>query len=198
MRILIIGATGKIGQVAAARLEARDHDIIRASRTSDPAVDIGDTDSIRELFDQVGAVDSVVVASGAVPFKPLTELTQEDYLTALTSKTLAQINVAHHALNYLPERGSVTLTSGVIGREPIETATAAAAANGAIESFVTNAAAEAPRGIRINAVSPNVLANSEHYHQLFPGQRPVTDDEVGTAYVLAVEGIVNGRTIIVE
>src|SRR5690625_6828027 len=67
-----------------------------------------------------------------------------------------------------------------------------------LESFVIGAAAESPRSLRINAVSPNVLANSPHFHDLFPGQRPVNDEEVGRAFVLSVEGLVSGRTITVR
>lgn len=195
MRTLVIGATGNIGAVAAATLESRGHEVLRASRSSRPDVDITDGDSIRRLFQTVGTVDAVVVAAGSVPFKPLAELTAEDYTAGFTAKTLGQTAVVRQALERVSDRGSITLTTGVLAREPIATGAAAAMANGALESFVVTAAAEAPRGIRINAVSPNVLANSPAFHPVFPGQRPVTDDEVGTAYVLAVEGIVTGRII---
>jgi len=61
----------------------------------------------------------------------------------------------------------------------------------------TSATAEAPRGIRINVISPNVLENSPGYHSLFAGQRPVTDAEIARAYTLAVQGLVTGRVITV-
>jgi NAD(P)-dependent dehydrogenase (short-subunit alcohol dehydrogenase family) len=195
MRALVIGATGNIGKVVASTLEERGHEVIRASRSSEHAVDVADPESIRSLFDAVGELDAVVVAVGSVPFKPVTELTRDDYAAGLTGKTLAQLEVVRQALSRVRDGGSVTLTTGVLAREPIATGAAAAAANGALEAFVPTAAAEAPRGVRVNAVSPNVLENSPHYHPTFVGQRPVTDAEVGRAYVLAVEGIVNGRVI---
>jgi NAD(P)-dependent dehydrogenase (short-subunit alcohol dehydrogenase family) len=195
MRALVIGATGNIGKVVASTLEERGHEVIRASRSSGHAVDVADPESIRSLFDAVGELDAVVVAVGSVPFKPVTELTRDDYAAGLTGKTLAQLEVVRQALSRVRDGGSVTLTTGVLAREPIATGAAAAAANGALEAFVPTAAAEAPRGVRVNAVSPNVLENSPHYHPTFVGQRPVTDEEVGRAYVLAVEGIVNGRVI---
>lgn len=197
MRVLVIGATGNIGRVAAAGLEERGHEIVRASRSSDPAVDLADAASIPALFSAVGPVDAVVVAAGGVPFKPVTELTREDYADAFAVKTIGQLDVVHHAFEHLSDGGSVTLTSGVLSREPIATAAAAAAANGAIESFVTTAALEAPRGIRLNVVSPDVLENSPHHHATFPGHRPVTDAEVARAFIRAVEGIVTGRTLTV-
>jgi len=197
MRILVIGATGHIGSVVSAALESGGHEVLRASRGSEWTVDVTDPPSVRALFEKVGEVDAVVVASGSVPFAHLTELTRDDYLTAFTSKALSQIDVVRTGLDHVRDNGSITLTSGVLAREPIATGAAAAAANGAVESFVVTAAAEAPRGIRINAVSPNVLENSPGYHSLFAGQRPVTDAEIGRAYRLSVEGLVTGRVITV-
>lgn len=195
MKVLVIGATGSIGGVVAATLDVRGHEVVRASRSGEQNVDVTDPASIRSLFERVGPVDAVVVAVGSVPFKPLTDLDRDDYLAAFTGKTLAQLDVVRVALDHVTDGGSITLTSGVLAREPIATGAAAAMANGALESFVITAAAEAPRGIRVNAVSPDVLANSPGYFSTFAGHRPVTDDEVGQAYVRAVEGIVTGRVL---
>lgn len=195
MKTLVIGATGSIGGVVATALEQRGHEVVRASRSSTPSVDVYDPASIRELFATLGELDAVVVAVGSVGFKPLTELGRDDYVAAFTKKTLAQIEVLSQALDRVRDGGSITLTSGVLAREPIASGAAAAMANGALESFVITAAAEAPRGIRINAVSPDVLENSPGYHSTFPGHRPVTDDEVATAYIRAVEGVITGRVL---
>lgn len=197
MKALIIGASGNIGGVAATTLEERGHEVVRASRSTEPSVDLGDPDSIEALFQTVGTIDAVIVASGSVPFKHVTELTREDYLSGFMSKALSQIDVARIALEHIADGGSITLTSGILSREPLATAAAAAAANGAVDAFVMAAATEAPRGIRLNVVSPDVLENSPHYHPAFPGHRPVSDEEVGRAYVLAVEGVVSGQIITV-
>lgn len=197
MKIVVIGASGSIGRVVSDTLASRGHEVIRASRSGEVQVDLSDASSIAGLFDTVTDIDAVVVAAGSVPFKHLTELSADDYTAAFLGKTLPQIEVVRLALTHLREGGSVTLTSGVLSRDPIATGAAAAMANGALESFVITAAAEAPRGIRINAVSPDVLENSPGYHRLFAGHRPVADDEIGRAYTLAVEGLETGRTIAV-
>ena len=197
MRILVIGATGAIGSVAADTLESRGHEVIRASRSSEYSVDVMNADSVASLFARLGEVEAVIVAFGSAAFKPLTELTRDDYTSAFESKVLGQLEVVGQAFEHLSDGGSITLTTGVIARAPIATGAAAGLVNGALESFVLTAAAEAPRGIRINAVSPDVLARSPHYHSAFPGHRPVTDEEVGTAFTLAVEGIVTGQIITV-
>ncbi|YAL81803.1 short chain dehydrogenase [Dermacoccaceae bacterium W4C1] len=197
MKALVIGASGTIGAIVTKALAERGHEVIGASRSGTPSVDITDPESVKALLSEVGPIDAVVVASGAVPFKPLAELTRADYLAGLTQKALAQIDVAVQALPQVSEGGSITLTTGVLARSPIATGAAAAAANGALESFVVTAGAEAGRGVRINAVSPDVLASAPGFHAAFPGHRPVSDEEVATGYVLAVEGIVNGQVIAV-
>ncbi|MGO1311101.1 MAG: short chain dehydrogenase [Brevibacterium aurantiacum] len=166
-----------------------------ASRSTDPGVDTSDPESIAALLKAVGRVDAIVVAVGAAAFKPVTELSREDYLEAFTSKALGQVEFVTQGLDYLNDGGSITVTTGVLSREPVPTAAAAALVNGAVESFVISAAPELPRGIRINAVSPNVLANSPHFHDAFAGMVPVTDEQVAAAFVRSVEGNVTGRVL---
>ena len=195
MKIWVVGAAGHVGGVARAELETRGHQVIAASRSTDPGVDTSDPESIAALLKAVGRVDAIVVAVGAAAFKPVTELSREDYLEAFTSKALGQVEFVTQGLDYLNDGGSITVTTGVLSREPVPTAAAAALVNGAVESFVISAAPELPRGIRINAVSPNVLANSPHFHDAFAGMVPVTDEQVAAAFVRSVEGNVTGRVL---
>lgn len=193
MKVLLIGA-GHVGGAARAALEPR-HELIVASRSSDPAVDLEDAASIAALFERVGEVDAVVVAVGSVPFKPLAELGADDYRAAFDGKVLAQLDAVRIGTPYVRDGGSFTLTTGILAREPIATGAAASMANGAVEAFTMAAAAELPRGIRINAVSPNVLASATGYHDAFPGFVPVSDEAVGAAYVKSVEGVLTGRIL---
>ena len=105
----------------------------------------------------------------------------------------AQLDVVRIGTPYLADGGSITLTTGVLAREPIRTGAASAMANGALEAFVMAAAVELPRGIRINAVSPTVLVEATAYHPSFPGFTQVSAAAVGQAYVKAVEGFQTGQ-----
>jgi NAD(P)-dependent dehydrogenase (short-subunit alcohol dehydrogenase family) len=193
MKILVIGATGLVGGAAADALEAFGDEVLRASKSSELAVDLLDPASIAALFEQVGAVDAVVSAVGSVPFKPLADLTAEDYASAYRGKVAAQLDVVRIATPALADGGSITLTTGILAREPIRTGAAAALANGALESFVISAAAELPRGLRINAVSPTVLTEATGYHAFFPGFKPVSAADVGQAFVRSVHGVQTGQ-----
>jgi NAD(P)-dependent dehydrogenase (short-subunit alcohol dehydrogenase family) len=192
MKILIVGANGLLGSAAAAALRER-HEVIEASRSGQVQVDLTEPDSIQRMFDEVGTVDAVISCTGSVPFKPLAELTDKDFRSGLEDKVLGQVNLVQIGAKHVADGGSFTLTSGVLAREPILTGAASSLANGALESFVMAAAAELPRRIRINAVSPTVLAEASGYHEFFPGFSQVPADEVGRAYVKSVEGIQTGQ-----
>lgn len=196
MRILVIGAGGQVGRTAVDALDG--HEIVAASRSSEPSVDITDPASIERLFAAVGQVDAVVVAVGEVPFRPLDELTRDDYESAFRGKVLSQLDVVRIGTPFVRDGGSITLTSGILAREPIATGAAASFANGAVESFVLAAATELPRGIRINAVSPSVLEDAPSYHSSFPGFVPVLSHRVGQAYAKSVRGVQTGRVFPVD
>jgi NAD(P)-dependent dehydrogenase (short-subunit alcohol dehydrogenase family) len=192
MKIVVIGA-GHVGGAALAALQARGHEVIAATRRSDPGVDATDPSSIEALFSTVGTVDAVVTALGSAPFKPLAELTREDFAAGYAGKVQTQLDVVRIATPYVVDGGSFALTTGVLAREPIRTGAASSLANGALEAFVMAAAVELPRGLRINAVSPTVLVEATAYHPSFPGFTQVSAAAVGQAYVKAVEGFQTGQ-----
>lgn len=192
-KVLVVGASGLVGGAVADAL-AESHEVVRASRSEGERVDISDPTSVRELFDRVGPLDAVVCCAGVVPFKPLEELTGEDYRAGFEDKVLGQINLVSEGLGHVRDEGSFTVITGVLSREPIATGAAASAVNGALESFVMAAATELPRKIRINAVSPSVLTEAEGYHPFFPGYPHVPAAEVARAYVRSVDGVETGKT----
>lgn len=196
MKVLVIGATGQVGRTAVDALEG--HEVVSVSRSTEPPVDITESASIERLFASVGQVDAVIVAVGEVPFRPLAELGHGDYESAFRGKVLSQLDVVRIGTAYVRDGGSITLTSGILSREPIATGAAASLANGAVESFVLAAATELPRGIRINAVSPSVLEDAPSYHSSFPGFVPVSSHRVGQAYAKSVLGVQTGQVFAID
>lgn len=199
MRVIIVGANGTVGQAAVAALQDR-HEIIRVGRSSgDVHADIEDVDSIRAMYRQVGKVDAVVCAIGHGHFGAVHEMTSEQFMKGINHKVLPQVNLVLHGFDFINDGGSFTLTSGVLNRDPIRGGSCAAAANGALDGFVLGAAVDMPRGIRINAVSPEVLEVSRaKYDGFFRGHVHVSIEAVGLAYSKAVEGCLSGQVIIVE
>ncbi|MEH8150029.1 MULTISPECIES: short chain dehydrogenase [Aeromonas] len=194
MKIVIVGASGTVGS-AVSELLAKDHQVIRVGHSrGDATVDMRDLASIKALFAQVGQFDALVVASGSVAFNGLTEMTDEQWQVGLQSKLMGQINLTRAAIPYLTDKGSITLISGILSEEPINWGVSASTVNGAIDHFVKAAACELPRGIRINVVSPTVLAESmDKYADFFPGFVPVPAAKVAQAYKKSVLGIQTGQ-----
>ena len=194
MKILLIGATGTLGAALHKALDTRGHQVLTVGRGGgDLRYDITDPAQVAEVYDRAGRMDAVVSAAGSVPYKPVVELTPEDYLAAFRGKVLSQIDLVRQGIPRIAERGSFTLVTGVLAREPIPTGSAASMANGAVEAFVRAAAIEiAPQ--RINAVSPTVFTESlAEYGDYFPGMPPVDLADVTQAYVRSVEGAQTGQ-----
>ena len=194
MKIVIVGASGTIGS-AVSELLAKDHQVIRVGHSQgDATVDMRDPASIKALFAGLGQFDALVVASGNVAFNALTEMTDEQWQVGLQSKLMGQINLTRAAIPHLSDKGSITLISGILSEEPINWGTSATTINGAVEHFVKAAACELPRGLRINVVSPTVLAESmDKYADFFPGFVPVPAAKVAQAYKKSVLGIQTGQ-----
>ncbi|KUF18803.1 MULTISPECIES: short chain dehydrogenase [Streptomyces] len=194
MKILLIGAAGKLGAAVHQTLAARGHQIVTVGRTSgDLRHDIADPAGTAALYEAAGPVDAVVSAAGDTPFKPLAQMAPGDYEAAFRGKVLSQVELVRQGLDHVAEGGSFTLISGVLADEPIVAGSAASLANGAVEAYVRAAAIEiAPR--RVNAVSPTIFTESvADYGPYFPGMEPVDLARVVQAYVRSVEGAQTGQ-----
>jgi NAD(P)-dependent dehydrogenase (short-subunit alcohol dehydrogenase family) len=194
MRILIVGATGTIGSAVAAALRGR-HDLVLASQQKSPEeVDIMDPASIRALFARIGRVDAVVNAAGRAAFKPFSELTDADFDFSLRSKLMGQVNLFRLGLESIADAGSFTFTAGYLARHPMRGSAAGSLVNAALEGFGRAAALEAPRGIRVNVVSPSWITETlQKLGRPLTGGIPVAS--VAQAYVRSVEGGETGQVI---
>ncbi|HEX6106770.1 MAG TPA: short chain dehydrogenase [Gemmatimonadales bacterium] len=194
MRILLIGATGTIGKAVAAALAGR-HDLVRASRRkADEQVDMADPASIRALYQRVGRVDAIVSAAGEAAFKPLAELGDGDFDFSLARKLMGQVNLVRFGLASVADGGSITLTSGVLAQHPEPGTAAISLVNAGLEGFTRAAALEAPRGIRVNVVSPPWLTETlQAMGRPLDGSLPA--EVVARAYVRSVEGTDKGQVL---
>jgi NAD(P)-dependent dehydrogenase (short-subunit alcohol dehydrogenase family) len=194
MRIIVVGATGTIGRPLAEALAER-HEVVRVgSRSGDFQVDATDRDSVERFFQEVGPFDALVSLVGGAAFKPVVELTDEDFERSFRHKLMGQINLVRAGLPHVRDGGSFTLTSGVLSQEPMPGSSAITIVNRGLEGFALAAALEMPRGVRINVVSPPWV--TETLEELgWDTSIGMPAARVAPAYVECVEGSRNGETL---
>lgn len=199
LRVLLVGFSGTLGRAIAKELGARHKIISGGRKNADVQLDLADSDSIRKGLAKAGELDAVVSAAGEVAFAPLSQIQaaafgSSTYTLGIASKLLGQVNLALVARDVLRDRGSITLTSGILSERPIAAGSSASMVNGALESFVRAAAIELPRGLRINVVSPTVLVESmPQFAPFFRGFEPVTAARAALAFSRSVEGLETGQ-----
>lgn len=98
--------------------------------------------------------DAIICAAGDASFKPLIELSDEDFTIGLDSKLMGQVNLVRSGLRYINDSGSFTLISSMLAVDPMPGSAAVSLDNAGLNGFVRAAALEFPRGVCINVLSP--------------------------------------------
>jgi len=196
MKIIIVGASGTMGQYLSSVLEKENHEVIRASRSSEEIkVDTTSVKSIEEMFVKIGAFDALITTAGETFVGSWKNLNDQTFKKGIEGKMMGQINLVLIGQHYINPKGSFTLITGALTYEPQINFANASAANGAVEGFVRAAAIELPNGIRINAVSPTVIENSPHYFPYFPGETPTTMKQLEFGFKKSLFGAGTGHII---
>jgi NAD(P)-dependent dehydrogenase (short-subunit alcohol dehydrogenase family) len=193
MKIIVVGATGTIGAAVVRALSAR-HEVVGVTRHSKPGIDLTDPASVEALFSAVGGVDAVVGCAGGAAWKPLAELGEADFASSFNDKLMGQVRLVRAALPRLRDGGSVTITSGVLAQQAMPGSAAVSLVNAGLEGFARAAALEAPRGVRVNVVSPPWVDETlAKLGMRADGHLPAA--QVARAYVAAVEGQHRGEVL---
>jgi NADP-dependent 3-hydroxy acid dehydrogenase YdfG len=106
---------------------------------------------------KIETVDIIVCAAGESRFAPLGKASDDDFAVSINSKLMGQVNLVRIGwigCRYVAVQGSITLTSGLLAREPWPGAVPTAMVNVALYGFVRAAALDIENSIRINVVSP--------------------------------------------
>jgi NAD(P)-dependent dehydrogenase (short-subunit alcohol dehydrogenase family) len=190
MRILVIG-TGTIGGAVVVALSPGNEIISASLRSATLKVDIADPASIQQLYRSVGKLDAVVCAAGQAKFAPLAQLSDADFRFSVDNKLMGQVNVVRFGFEYVRDGGSFTLTAGSLAQTPMPGSAAVSLVNAGIEGFARAAALEAPRKIRVNAVSPPWVTETLRALKMDPSEG-LPAAVVARAYVRSVTGTDTG------
>ena len=195
MRIIIVGATGTMGKHLTNAFEKGNEVVKAASKGGDIQVDITSTESIENMYRQAGAFDALISTAGPTYVGPWNKMTDKEFRKGMDGKMMGQINLVLIGQHYINPKGSFSLITGALTDDPQKNFANASAANGAVEAFVRAAAIELENGIRINAVSPTIIENSPQYFPFFPGDIPITMQQLEFGFRKAVFGANTGQVI---
>ncbi|TGE09817.1 SDR family NAD(P)-dependent oxidoreductase [Hymenobacter fodinae] len=114
--------------------------------------------SVKEAFDKFGRLDVIVNNAGLMQFKPLEELTGEDWLRILNVDLLGAFYFIKQAFLHMKPGGSIVNVSSIHAVETSPLVAPYAAAKAAVNSLTRSAALEGkPKGLRINSVLPGAI-----------------------------------------
>lgn len=202
--VVVVGGSSGIGQAVAELASSAGARVTILGRQARPAagiaacqVDITATDRLAGVFAELGPIDHLVVTAGARIGSPtLADLQRDTLQLAFDTKVFATLFVVQAALPHLAERGSITLTSGLLSRKFTSGSLLKSALNAAIEAIGKSLARElAPR--RVNVVSPGVTDTAAWGDARQPALlrigaglplgRVGRPEEVAQAYLLAMQ-----------
>jgi 3-oxoacyl-[acyl-carrier protein] reductase len=180
---LVTGASRGIGRAAALALAAAGAEVIvhygqsaaeaqavvaqiaaAGGRAQAVGADLSASDGPAELARQVRAMvgerlDILVANAGVAKSASIEDTTVEDFDRLFAVNVRAPFFLVQQLLPILGEGSSVIFTSSLAAHAAVGTLSAYAATKGAIDTLVKHFAADlGPRGIRVNAVAPGVVA----------------------------------------
>jgi NAD(P)-dependent dehydrogenase (short-subunit alcohol dehydrogenase family) len=189
-------ATGRDPEsIRAAQRELGPSALVLASDTSQLA-DVAELmDAIRQKY---GRIDILFANAGVARFQPFGEIEESFYDDHFNINVKGMFFTIQTALPLIPQGGSILLTASVVSKKGFPASSVYAATKAAVRSFGRTLATElAPRGIRVNTLSPGPVttplfnkmglddAAIEEMHERMAGttalKRMGTSDEIAKA-----------------
>ncbi|HET7115626.1 MAG TPA: short chain dehydrogenase [Hanamia sp.] len=197
MKALVIGPNGTIGKQVVKLLKGKGHEIIGASRSTSPALDITSTSNIESFYANLGEVDAIICAAGDAAFTFLNKASDDQIQLGIRSKLLGQVNLVRKGLKNLRPGGIFIITGGILAYSPIPQTSLIAMVNSGLEGFARAVALELTEGRRIVIVHPDWVAETAASIGMDPMPFPDAA-KTAEAYLEALEGAKNGEPVFVE
>lgn len=225
--VIVTGAAGGIGHAVASRFAAGDAQIVLADvRSVDETTfagtgrkifqpcDISDEAAVAALIDrtrdQFGDPDVIVNIAGAMIYKPIAELTGDDWRRIFDVNLLGAAYLTGHALRHMRAGGSIVNVGSVHARQTSPLVAPYAAAKAALCSLTRSAAIEGrERGIRANVILPGAIDTSMLWSSpnIASGAEVIAEADVGKPEDIAAAvtflasddaRFINGAELLVE
>jgi NAD(P)-dependent dehydrogenase (short-subunit alcohol dehydrogenase family) len=179
------------------------------------SVDVGDEAQVRELIAALPRVDILCTCAGSAVFGPIDELPPSAWRELFHARFFGQLYAVHHAVPKMREGSVILLCSGIADRAHVPEYAGGAAICGAVNAMGRNLAVElAPRGIRVNVLSPGFIVGTDIQFNL-EGEKAIAfvkrsiaetplghpgkpEDMADAALYLATSEFVSGQVIEVD
>jgi meso-butanediol dehydrogenase/(S,S)-butanediol dehydrogenase/diacetyl reductase len=114
--------------------------------------------AVAAAFDRFGRLDGIVNNAGLMLFRPIAELTGDDWTRVLSVDLLGAFYFTKHAFLRMAAGGAIVNVSSIHALETTPLVACYAAAKAALLSLTRTAALEGkPKGIRVNAILPGAI-----------------------------------------
>jgi NAD(P)-dependent dehydrogenase (short-subunit alcohol dehydrogenase family) len=203
---IVTGAASGIGLATATRLAAEGANVVLADCNAEGLAaaearmladgmqgvvcspcNVADESEVHRTVDtaigRFGRLDVVVNNAGLMVFKPIEDLTEQDWLNVLKADLLGASYFIKHAFLAMKHGGAIVNVSGIdaVATEPLIAPYAVAKA--ALVSLTRSAALEGqPKGIRVNVVLPGAIDTPmlRPNPDIGSGAGRIAPDQVGT------------------
>ena len=179
------------------------------------AADVGDDVQVEGLFASLDRVDVLVTCAGGAYFGNIDETPPARWRELFHGRFFGQISCCHYAVPKMPEGGAILLCSGIADSAYVPSYSGGAALCGAVNAMGKNLAVElAPRGIRVNVLSPGLIGDTAIESNLDEagvvklfetaiGATPlaragVPENTADAAYALVTNDYLNGAVLVVD
>ena len=177
--------------------------------------DVSDSEQVQRLFEGLEQVDLLVTCAGAALFGSIDELQVAQAKSLFEGRFFGQLAAAHYAVPKMPPGSVIIFCSGIAASVGLPYYSAGSALCGAVNSMARALAVElAPKGIRVNAISPGLIEGTdiqsnlskeqlENFTESIKAKIPLKcagqpDDVADAAFFLAVCSYVTGQIIEVD
>jgi NAD(P)-dependent dehydrogenase (short-subunit alcohol dehydrogenase family) len=152
-RVVLVGRQKPRLEEAAARI---------GGGASAVSVDVGNEDEVQVLIEGVPRIDILCTCAGKAVFGPVDELPPSAWRDLFHARFFGQLYAVHHAVPRMPEGSVILLCSGIADRAHVPEYAGGAALCGAVNAMGRNLAVDlAPRGIRVNVLSPGFIGDTK-------------------------------------
>jgi NAD(P)-dependent dehydrogenase (short-subunit alcohol dehydrogenase family) len=123
--------------------------------------DVGDERQVQRVFDGLDRVDILVTCAGGAVFGGIDDTPPQAWVELFAGRFFGQLYACHYAVPKMPAGGVVVLCSGIAAGAYVPRYSGGAALCGAVNAMGRQLAVElAPRGIRVNVLSPGLIQDT--------------------------------------